>query len=120
MRRFGVRRDGRGEKSDECSIGRVKRLIATVVGGAVGALGIGAFLARRRSRRKGVDSLAQSSLAEELRAKLAESRAAEAEATAQPEAAAEPAPEEAESDLEQRRREVHERARGSIEELGDS
>lgn len=82
----------------------MKRLLAVFAGG----LGIGALLRRRRRAQPSVEP--ESSLAEELRSKLAESRAAEAEA-----AAAEPVA--VESDLEARRREVHERARGSIDEL---
>jgi hypothetical protein len=81
----------------------VKRFLAIAAGG----LGIGAYLRRRRRSAKPVEQ--ESSLAEELRAKLAESRAAEA---------AEPAPTSLETDLEARRREVHERAKRSIEELG--
>jgi hypothetical protein len=104
-----LRHDGRGEKSHECSIGQVKRLIAGLLAGVA----IGALLQRRR--RQAVSAVAERSLADELRARLAESRAAEAEATAAPAAA----PEEPETDLEARRREVHERARGSIDELGD-
>ena len=50
--------------------------------------------------------------AEELRTKLAESRAAEAESGDEPASG--------ESDLDARRREVHERARGSIDELGNT
>ncbi len=42
----GRRRDGRDEKRRQCSIGRMKRLLAVVAGG----LGLGALL-RRRSRR---------------------------------------------------------------------
>jgi hypothetical protein len=83
----------------------VKRFVVALLGG----LGIGALLRRRRRPSPVVES--ESSLADELRAKLAESRAAEAEA------AAEPDPETA---LEARRREVHERARASIDELGKS
>ena len=85
----------------------MKRLLAVFAGG----LGIGALL--RRRRRRSVPAVEpESSLAEELRSKLAESRAAEAEA------AAEPVPEE--TDLEARRREVHERTRQSIDELGNT
>ena len=83
----------------------MKRLLAVFAGG----LGIGALLRRRRRAHPPVEP--ESSLAEELRSKLAESRAAEAEV-----AAAEPV--SVETDLEARRREVHERARGSIDELG--
>jgi hypothetical protein len=91
----------------------VKRLLVVLAGG----FGLSALL--RRRRRRTVVPLApvvpeQDSLAEELRAKLAESRAAEAEAAAEP--ATEPAPQD---DLTARRREIHERARGSIDELGD-
>jgi hypothetical protein len=82
----------------------VKRLLAVFAGG----LGIGALL--RRRRRSSAPVQPESSLADELRATLAESRAAEAEA------AVEPAP--AETDVEARRREVHERAKRSIDELG--
>ena len=83
----------------------MKRFLAVFAGG----LGLGALLRRRRRRRSLPPVEPESSLAEELRSKLAESRAAEAEA------AAEPVPDE--TDLEARRREVHERARGSIDEL---
>jgi hypothetical protein len=77
----------------------VKRLLAIAAGG----LGLGALI-RRLRRRAPVE--AESSLADELRVKLAESRAAETEA----------APAE-ESGVETRRREVHERARESLDEL---
>ena len=66
----------------------------------LGAAGIFAFWRRRRRPEP------EASPAEELREKLAETRAAEAE----PEATVE-------SDLEARRREVHERARGAIDDL---
>jgi hypothetical protein len=74
------------------------RLIAVLLGGA----GMFAFWRRRRKPAE-----PEVSPADELRTKLAESRAAGAE---------EPEP-ELESDLEQRRREVHERAKGAIDEL---
>src|SRR6478672_4508943 len=61
----GRRRDGRDEKRRKCSIGRMKRLLAVVAGG----LGLGALL-RRRSRRTQAPSPA-----DDLRAKLAESKA---------------------------------------------
>lgn len=87
----------RGRQS---SIGRIARLIALLLGG----FGIVALIRRRRKPAKPVYSPA-----DELRSKLAESRA---------EAGAEPAPEPVlEADLEARRREVHDRARGAIDEL---
>ena len=83
----------------------MKRLLALVAGG----LGIGALL--RLRRRTPVPLPPASSLADELREKLAASRAAETEAS-------ETVPPSLVTDLEARRREVHERARGSIDELG--
>jgi hypothetical protein len=80
----------------------VGRLIALLAGG----FGLLAFFRRRRRRGEA----AEVSPADELKAKLAESRASEPE----PEPAAEP---ELENDLEARRREVRERARGAIDEL---
>jgi hypothetical protein len=80
---------------------QVKRLVAVVVSG----LGLGALLRRRRHRHAAVQP--DSSPAEELRSKLAASRVAETE-EAKPVA----------GDLETRRREVHERARQSLDELG--
>ena len=77
------------------------RLIAVLLGGA----GIFAFWRRRRKAAE-----PESSPADELRAKLAESRAGDQDAGGEPEP-------ELESDLEQRRREVHERAKGAIDEL---
>ena len=71
-----------------------------------GGLGIAALLRRRRQTALPAAE-PDTSLAEELRAKIADSKAAEA--------AAEPVP--SDSDLEARRREVRERARGSIDEL---
>jgi hypothetical protein len=78
----------------------VKRFLALLLGG----LGLGALF--RRRRRKSAEP--EFSPADELKAKLAESRAEE------PEPAEEPM---LETDLEARRRDVHERARGSLDEL---
>jgi hypothetical protein len=79
----------------------VRRLLTLLLGG----LGLGAWWRLRRPRR-----LELASPAEELRAKLAETRAAEEE----------PAPVETGTGLdpESRRRDVHERARKSLDELG--
>jgi hypothetical protein len=79
----------------------VKGLLALVLGG----FGLGAWLARRR--RKG----AEASPADELRARLAETRVAEPET---PSDEPEPAP----TDPEARRRKLHERTRANIDELG--
>ncbi len=72
------------------------RLIALILGG----LGLGALL--RRRRRRHVEP--EYSPADELKAKLAESRAVEEEPLL-------------ETDLEPRRRDVHDRARGAIDDL---
>jgi hypothetical protein len=106
LRRFGERRDGRGEKLRECSIGPVKRLLALLAG----AFGLRALLRRSRPALPYGPSPA-----DELRTRLAESR------SAQP-AAAEPTPPlvdepVAEPDVDQRRADVHNRARGAIDEL---
>lgn len=85
----------------------MKRLLAL----AAGVYGLWAMLRRRYRRR--AQALPESSAAAYLRARLAESRAAEEVAPAEP-APAPPAPETA---LESRRRDVHERARQSIDEL---
>jgi hypothetical protein len=79
----------------------VKRLLALIAGG----LGLRALL-RRRRRRPALQP--EGSLADELREKLAESRAAEAEHTAAP---------QPEADVADRRRDVHDRARGAIDDL---
>jgi hypothetical protein len=79
----------------------VARLIALLAGG----FGLAAYFRRRRGR----GAAPEVSPADELKAKLAESRA-----TAEPEPEPEP---ELETDLEARRREVHDRARGAIDEL---
>jgi hypothetical protein len=77
----------------------VGRLIALVLGG----FGLGAYF-RRRSRRAELEY----SPADELRSKLAESRAV---------AEIEPGETSLADDLEQRRRDVHDRARGAIDDL---
>jgi hypothetical protein len=90
----------------------LRRLLLGVLAG----LGIAALI--RSWRRKPTLAEPVNSLASELREKLAASRAAEAQTE---ESAEEPAAEPAlETDLDVRRREVHERARGSIDELSES
>ncbi len=84
----------------------MKRFLAVVVGG----LGVGALL---RRRRKAVPLSAEAdpdSLAEGLRAKLAESRVP-AEEPAVDVSADEP------TDLDARRRDVHDRAQQALDEL---
>ena len=82
------------------------RLIALLLGG----FGLGAYLRRRRRRQPELDY----SPADELRSKLAESRAA---GESEPEPEPGPAEESLDSDLERRRREVHDRARGAMDDL---
>jgi hypothetical protein len=109
LRRFGERRDGRGEKLRECSIGPVKRLLALLAG----AFGLRALLRRSRPAPSYGPSPA-----EELRTRLAESRNAQpaaAEPPPPPSPVTEPSVDEA--DVEQRRADVHNRARGAIDEL---
>jgi hypothetical protein len=77
----------------------VARLIALLLGG----FGLGAYLRRRRR-----GSEADHSPADELRSKLADARAVEEPPPAEP---------NLETDLEERRREVHDRARGAIDDL---
>jgi hypothetical protein len=114
-RRFGKRRDGRGEKRRQCSIVAVKRLLALVLG----ALGLKALLKRRRERAT------VTSPANDLKEKLAESRTVAepeqappappvADAEPSPPPAAEPA---AEPDVDERRADVHARARQAMDEL---
>ena len=75
------------------------RLAALVLGG----FGLGAYIRRRRRRRAELEHPA----ADELRSKLAESRAAEID----------PPQPSLEADLDERRRDVHDRARGAIDDL---
>ena len=96
MRRFGVRHDGRGEKPRQCSIAAVKRLLALLLGG----LGLRALL--RRRPQPAVEPV----YANDLRAKLAEAKTAEPEP-------------EAEQGVDDRRADVHARARQAIDELRD-
>ncbi len=81
----------------------MKRLFAVVLG----ALGLGALLKRRRPAPEPV---AGPDPADDLRAKLAETR------TPEPEPELEPEPE---PDAAARRADVHERARQAIDELKD-
>ncbi len=95
----------------------LRRLLLGVLAG----LGIAALI--RSWRRKPALVEPVNSFASELREKLAASRAAEAQTEESAEesveeSAAEPAA--LETDLDVRRREVHERARGSIDELSES
>ncbi len=84
----------------------MKRLLALLAGG----LGIGALL-RRRKRAPALPEPA-----DELRARLAETRADEPE-PAPPPAATEPEPS---GGVDARRADVHERARRAMDELGGS
>lgn len=88
------------------------RLIALLLGG----FGLGAYV-RKRRRRATQHHDDDYSPADELRSKLAESRA-QPEAEPQPAPEPEPEPEPSlESDLDERRREVYDRARGAIDDL---
>jgi hypothetical protein len=92
----------------------VRRLFALLVGG----FGLGALVARRRLRAAGPHG---PSPADELRRRLAETKAA---AEPEPEPEADPEPTDPEptdpepTDPETRRRELHERARARLDELG--
>jgi hypothetical protein len=105
-RRFGKRRDGRGEKRRQCSIGAVKRLLALVLG----ALGLTALLKRRREHA----SVPVTSPAEDLKATLAESRSTPG---SEPDAA-EPVVDD--PDVDARRADVHARARQAMDELSST
>jgi hypothetical protein len=81
----------------------VKRLLALLAG----VLGLRAVIRRRRAPA-----------ADELRAKLAEARTADVETDAVPPPADEPTAVE-DSTVDERRADVHARARRAIDELGD-
>jgi hypothetical protein len=80
----------------------VGRLVALVLGG----FGLGAYIRSRRRHRPELEA----SPADELRSKLAESRMAELESP-------EPTPE---ADVDERRRDVHDRARSAIDDLSST
>jgi hypothetical protein len=94
-----LRVTARGEKRPNSSIRPVKRFFALLVGG----LGIRALL-RRRGRPEPA-----SAPAEELRARLAETKVEPAAPAAEPV-----------DDVDARRADVHERARRAMDELGES
>jgi hypothetical protein len=110
------RRDGRGEKLRQCSIGAVRGILVFVAGG----LGLGAFWRRRRHGIPGREPAYHLTYdggpdpAKELRAKLAETKAVQSAEAPAVEAAPEPSP----LDPQSRRSDVHQRARASIDELG--
>jgi len=96
----------------------VRRLLALLVGG----LGVGALLRRRRSQaRERERAEAVPSPADELRARLAESRAMagerEVDEAGETPVAAAPDPSPPNRSPDARRREVHERARQTLDEL---
>ena len=78
------------------------RLVALVLGG----FGLGAYIRSRRRRRIELEA----SPADELRSKLAESRSAELEPP-------DPVPE---ADVDELRRDVHDRARSAIDDLSST
>jgi hypothetical protein len=85
------------------------------LGAAVGAIGLGGALLHRLRLRRGTDEPA-----DELRAKLAEARsvADERETVEAGETTVDAAPDPAPaSEVEARRRDVHERARQALDEL---
>ena len=86
--------------------------------GITGLLGAAAFWRRRRQRRAAeLPAASGPDPAEELRAKLAESREAETEADAEVEPVPAGDAELSPLDPESRRKSVHDRARASIDEL---
>ena len=88
----------------------MKRLLALVAGG----LGLRALL-RRRSR-----PALSPSPAEDLRAKLAQTKVAEPAPTPEPDHTPEPEPEPAQPEtVEDRRADVHAKARQAIDDLGE-
>ena len=110
-RRFGKRRDGRGEKRRQCSIGAVKRLLVL----ALAALGVRALLRRRRESPATTWEpvpAPTATPADDLKAKLAESRGGEEAESAEPEP-----PVVEDPDADARRADVHARARQAMDEL---
>src|SRR4051812_46277040 len=105
-RRFGIgRRDGRGEKRRQCSIGPMKRLLALLAAG----LGLRALLKRRFQHR--FHRAPASSPADDLRTKLAAAKAQEQAVEETP-----PAPQT----VDGRRADVHASARRAIDDLRDA
>ena len=113
-RRFGKRRDGRGEKRRQCSIGAVKRLTLL----ALAVIVVRALLRRRRESTaptwEPVPPAPAATPADDLKAKLAESRSVDEPEPAPPEA--EPPAAEG-PDVDVRRADVHARARQAMDEL---
>ena len=112
-RRFGKRRDGRGEKRRQCSIGAVKRLTLL----ALAVIVVRALLRRRRERAATTWEAVPAPVAtpaDDLKAKLAESRSVDEPETAP--AGAEPAAAE-DPDVDAKRADVHARARQAMDEL---
>ncbi len=88
----------------------MKRWLAVVAG----AFGLVAIVRRRRRRV----ARAEIAPADELRAKLAQTRVDESRGSVEPEAASAADGEAAPDKLAERRRDVHDRAREAIDELG--
>lgn len=111
---LGTERRDDGAGSDRhCSIGGVKRFVDWIAG-AVGGIALYRLLQRWRGEElepwpEPATAEEPDERAEELRAKLAETRAAEEES-----APAEPVPPET---LDDRRRRVHEEGRAAIDEM---
>src|SRR5262249_59671232 len=97
------RRDGRDEKRRQCSIGRMKRLLALLAAG----LGLRALLHRRSHRAPAP------SPADDLREKLAQAKAQEQA----PEPAGEPTPAPS---VDDRRADIHAGARRAIDDLRET
>jgi hypothetical protein len=115
------RRDERGEKWSQCTIGPVRQALV-VVGATLGA----AAIWHRRHRRAQAELPAGSDPAEALRVKLAASKAAAVEEPPGEERLGEaPAPPESPSEVstldpETRRRAVHTQTRASMDQLGSA
>ena len=99
---------------------RAVRRALVVVGSGLGLSAVWGGLWRRRRKAELAEETGPDP-AEELRARLAESRASADAVEAEPPAAGEPiasAPEPSPLDPEARRRSIHERTRASIDQLG--